>query len=263
MSHPRLRRILLVTPAALAVALAAGSAALAHIEPDPGEAPAGSEQRIVFTVEHGCDDSPTIQLDMRLPEGMTGVTTEPPDGWTGDVVDGVVTFSGGSAPAHEESTFTIVGTLPATPDVTVYFPTVQRCEEGEVRWIDIPSDGSGDEGETPAPAIRLTAPIAPTSSGAPTTTEAAPTTTEAAAATTAAATTTTAATATTAAPTTAAPTTSSSSTTTSSVAPTTTIADAGTSDDGTSTGAIVTAVAIGSAAVLVAGLVIWQIRRRS
>jgi hypothetical protein len=37
----------------------------AHIDPDPQEAPAGSVRSVGFTVEHGCDGSATVQLDMR------------------------------------------------------------------------------------------------------------------------------------------------------------------------------------------------------
>jgi uncharacterized protein YcnI len=264
--HRHLRRLLVAGPVAAAIALTAGSGALAHIVPDPAEAPAGSAPRIAFTVEHGCDGSPTIQLDMRIPDGMTDVTAEPPPGWAGGVDAGVVTFTGGPLPADVEGTFAISGALPSTPDVTIYFPFVQRCEQGEIRWIDVPSDGSGDDLDEPAPAMRLTAPVATTA--APTT--AAPTT---AAPTTAAATTaapTTAASTTAAATTESPPTTSTSSTTstvpdatTSSVAPTTTIEDDGGDDGGGDSGAVFVAASVGAAALVVAGLVIWQIRRRS
>jgi periplasmic copper chaperone A len=41
---------------------------------------------------------------------------------------------------------------------SVYFPTVQRCEEGQTRWIQIPAEGeSAEELEEPAPAVVLTA----------------------------------------------------------------------------------------------------------
>ena len=38
------------------------------------------------------------------------------------------------------------------------FPTVQKCEQGETRWIEIPAEGESEEDlEEPAPAIALTA----------------------------------------------------------------------------------------------------------
>lgn len=253
----RLSRLASTTALTIIVVLAGAAPASAHIDPDPAEAPAGSEQRIGFTVEHGCDTSPTIQLDMRIPEGVTDVRPEPPAGWTGDIVDDVVTFAGGPLPADVEGTFTIVATLPLTPDVTIYFPIVQRCEQGEIRWIDVPSDGSGDDLDEPAPAMLLTAPLATTTIA---TTTIATTTTIAP---------TTVATTTIAPTTTAAP--AATTSTTSTIAATTTIAASTTavpttapddSDGGDSTGAIVIAVAIGGLAIVVAGFVVWQIRRR-
>ena len=132
---PSLR--LLVCGATTTPAVLWGAAtALAHIDPDPKEAPAGSEQSVGFTVEHGCDNSPTVQLDMRLPAGVTNVTPEPPAGWTSSLAVDVITFVGGPLPADVEGTFRVRMTLPPTPGGTIYFPFVQRCEAGEVRWID-------------------------------------------------------------------------------------------------------------------------------
>ncbi|HYN31390.1 MAG TPA: DUF1775 domain-containing protein, partial [Ilumatobacteraceae bacterium] len=65
-----IRRTLLLSSVSAIAAVAFSSAALAHIDPDPTEAQAGSTLSVAFTVEHGCDGSPTIQLDMRLPEGV-------------------------------------------------------------------------------------------------------------------------------------------------------------------------------------------------
>lgn len=135
------------------------SPAFAHVDPDPKEAPAGSEQSVGFTVQHGCDGSPTTQLDMRLPEGVTAAVPEAPDGWTGSVDGEVVTFVGGPLADDVELTFRVSMLLPLTPDATVYFPFVQRCEVGEIRWIDVPQDGSGEELDEPAPAMLLTAPL--------------------------------------------------------------------------------------------------------
>ena len=60
--------------------LAIAGVASAHIDPDPTEAQAGSRLTVGFTVEHGCDGSPTTQLDMRLPDGVTDALPEPVDG---------------------------------------------------------------------------------------------------------------------------------------------------------------------------------------
>ena len=150
--------------------LAFSSPVLAHIDPDPTEAQAGSRLSVGFTVEHGCDGSPTTSLDMRLPDGVIDADPEPPAGWEGSVSDNVVTFVGGPLPDDQELTFNVALTLPATPDISVYFPFVQRCEVGEIRWIDVPSDGSGDDLDEPAPAMALTGPVATPTIPAATTT---------------------------------------------------------------------------------------------
>lgn len=230
----------------------------AHIDPDPKEAPAGSVQIVGFTVEHGCEGSATIQLDMRLPDGVTDAVPEPLAGWTADVSEGVVTFVGGPLPDDVEGTFRVRMTLPMASGTTIYFPFVQRCEQGEIRWIDIPSDGSGTELDEPAPAMNLLAPLPTTSTTAPPTT--APPTTRPPSTTAPATTVTTAAPPTTAGP--ATTTTSTTETATTAAAPTSAASpatDGGEDDRGS--GRVVVA---GTAAAVAAatGLTIWQVRRR-
>ena len=154
------RALVRVVVAAAAAWVVVPGVAFAHIDADPAEVQAGSEQSIGFTVEHGCEGSPTTSLEMRLPDGVSRATPEAPDGWTGTLDGDVVTFTGGPLPADEEMSFAVRMTLPPVVDTTIYFPTVQRCEVGEIRWIGVPSDGSGDESEEPAPAVQLTGPVA-------------------------------------------------------------------------------------------------------
>ena len=151
-----------------------GVTAHAHIEPDPSEAQAGDTVTVGFTVEHGCDGSPTIEIEMRLADGITAATPEPLDGWDESIdteTDGdtlVVTFTGGVLDPDTAGTFDVTMTLPPTPDATIYFPFVQHCEVGEIRWIGIP-DEPGDELDEPAPAMDLIGPIVTTT--APPTTD--------------------------------------------------------------------------------------------
>lgn len=172
MRHRSITAVLLAVVGVLLIP----TAAMAHIDPDPTEAQAGSRLSVGFTVEHGCDGSPTTSLDMRLPDGATYAIPEPPEGWDGSVVDNVVTFEGGLLPDDKELTFNVALTLPPTPDTTVYFPFVQRCEVGEIRWIDVPADGSGEQLDEPAPAMALFGPVATTTTPETTTTVAPPTT---------------------------------------------------------------------------------------
>ncbi len=164
-----IRRTLLLSTVSAIAAVTIASPALAHIDPDPTEAQAGSTLSVAFTVEHGCDGSPTIQLDMRLPDGVTDASPDPIVGWEGSIDSDVVTFVGGPLPDDQEGTFSVTMTLPPTPDTTVYFPFVQRCEVGEIRWIAIPTDDAAAEPEEPAPAMLLTGPVATTTTPATTT----------------------------------------------------------------------------------------------
>ena len=160
-----IRRLVAASAVTVAAALGVVGPALAHIDPDPAEAQAGARLTVGFTVEHGCEGSPTVQLDMRLPAGVADAVAEPVDGWAGavELVDGdtIVTFVGGPLPDDVEATFDVTMTLPPTPDTTIYFPFVQRCEVGEIRWIGIPAE-PGDELDEPAPAMALVGPVATT-----------------------------------------------------------------------------------------------------
>jgi periplasmic copper chaperone A len=177
------RRLVLTAAVTSMSLLTVSGAASAHIDPDPARAQAGSRLTVGFTVEHGCSGSPTVQLDMRLPQGVTDAVTEPLDGWDGsvDAVDGdtIVTFTGGPLPDDVEGTFSVTMTLPRAPDTTIFFPFVQRCEVDEIRWIGIPAR-PGDELDEPAPAMELTGPVAPAPTTVPVTEpiETAPVTTD-------------------------------------------------------------------------------------
>ena len=65
-----LRRLLASAGVVVAALLAIAGPVSAHIDPDPAQARAGSRVTVGFTVEHGCEGSPTTQLDMRLPEAL-------------------------------------------------------------------------------------------------------------------------------------------------------------------------------------------------
>ena len=158
-----IRRFVLAAAACSAALLAVAGPVSAHIDPDPAEAQAGSRLTVGFTVEHGCDGSPTMRLDMRLPEGVIDPVPEPVQGWDESIetIDGdtIVTFAGGPLADDAEGTFGVTITLPPEPDTTIFFPFVQRCEVGEIRWIGLPVE-PGDELDEPAPAMALTGPVA-------------------------------------------------------------------------------------------------------
>jgi uncharacterized protein YcnI len=159
----------------IATALSAAPAA-AHVLLENKEAAVGSQIKAVFIVPHGCSNTDTLKLRVKIPEGVIAVEPESKEGWTvattkgkyaadydyqgGKVSEGVqeVDWSGGRVPAKTRDTFTVDLVLTDTlkPDTTLYFPVVQECEQGVSRWIEIPPEGSDPHAtKWPAPGIKL------------------------------------------------------------------------------------------------------------
>jgi len=139
-------------------ALVAVGAATAHIDPTPAKALVGKTTTVAFTVEHGCDGSPTRMLVMRMPAGLVSAKPVPKAGWTITTAKGggsvrQVTWRG-TLPASRESRFALRLGMPNKPGKTLYFPVVQRCTRGVIRWIEIPQKGQ-PEPEHPAPGVTL------------------------------------------------------------------------------------------------------------
>jgi uncharacterized protein YcnI len=159
---------------AIAIALVA-LPARAHVTLDRNEAPADSFFNAMVNVPHGCEGSPTLKVRVRIPEGVIGVKPQPKAGWeltirkeklaqprvdshgrTITEVVAEVTWTGKLLDENFEQ-FGLHMRLPNKPNETIYFPTVQECETGVHRWIEIPAAGKsrGDYKE-PAPFLRLT-----------------------------------------------------------------------------------------------------------
>ncbi|MPZ59498.1 MAG: DUF1775 domain-containing protein [Rhizobiales bacterium] len=156
------------------VFLLAGNAA-AHVTANPNEAAADSFFRAFLRVPHGCEGSSTVALRVKIPEGLISVKPQMKPGWTIEIkmrkldqpidaghgrmitetVDEVA-WRGGPLPDAYFDEFGLSMKLPAKPGETLYFPTVQECERGVHRWIEIPAAGQKwHELDQPAPFIRL------------------------------------------------------------------------------------------------------------
>jgi uncharacterized protein YcnI len=143
-----------VLGAVVAALTAVAAPAWAHVEINPGQAAAGARVRLTFEVPHGCGESATTGLSIELPAGSSGPAPEGA-GWTTEVEGNVVTWSGGRVDAHALGIFAMTLTLPGTPG-TIWFRTVQTCEQGAHRWVEIPAPGrNGQDLESPAPALVL------------------------------------------------------------------------------------------------------------
>lgn len=155
-AHPARRSLRLPFAVAVGAALALGpaTAALAHIDPDPPSVQAGTEATVSFTVEHGCDGSPTTKVEIQVPDGATDVAGVDGGGFTSSVDGQVVTFEGGPLDAETPQAFVVSFTAPdQAGDVPVKI--IQTCEEGSIDWIEVAAEG-GEEPDHPAPILTIT-----------------------------------------------------------------------------------------------------------
>ena len=166
-----------VAAATGALTLALAGSAGAHITANPGEAPSDGYATLSFEVGHGCEESPTTQLRIRVPPSVPRATPGVHPLWDiatkegkkdkvelhGETITrGVsdVTFTAKQPlPPDRLDSVRLSVKLPAGEEgESVYFPTFQRCEKGQTRWIQIPAEGENpDELESPAPAVVLAA----------------------------------------------------------------------------------------------------------
>lgn len=169
-------RSLTAATAAALISAAIATPAFAHASLEQREAPVGTYQKITLRVPHGCEGSATLKLRVRVPEGVTGVKVQPKPGWTletvkgklakpvsdghgGQITEGVteVVWTGELLDEHYDEFVMRVKLPDAAPaDGWLYWPTVQECEKGAHRWIEIPAAGeSPDDHKEPAPRLKL------------------------------------------------------------------------------------------------------------
>ena len=160
------------------LATLAASSASAHVTLENRQATIGAGYKAVFAVPHGCAGSATTKIRVQIPEGVIAVKPMPKAGWTVETIKGKyaaeydyhgtkysegvkeVVWSGGKLPDDYYDEFVISTFLTGVlkPDTVLYFPTVQECERGISRWIDIPQGGGSapmHEDKWPAPGVKL------------------------------------------------------------------------------------------------------------
>jgi len=165
------------SPFLVAAAMLAATSASAHISLENRQATIGAPYKAVFAVPHGCAGSATIKIRVQIPEGVIAAKPMPKAGWSLDVVNGKyaaqydyhggklsegvkeVVWSGGKLPDHNYDEFVVSTFLTGglKPNSMLYFPVVQECEQGIIRWIDIPDGNAahGDDSKSPAPGVKL------------------------------------------------------------------------------------------------------------
>ena len=161
------RRTLMTASACIATLL--GGEAFAHVSLEQKNVQAGGAFDATFKVGHGCSGSPTVRLNVRIPDGVVAVKPQAKDGWTVTsetgalghaTISGGRTFSDGARtvtwsgllPPHQAGSFTLRAQLAddATVGKRLIFPVYQQCEKGEERWID-----SDEEDDHPAPFLTI------------------------------------------------------------------------------------------------------------
>ena len=161
--------------------LAVATPAFAHVTLEVSRAPVGASYKAVLRVPHGCGAAATKVLKVQVPEGFIGVKPMPKAGWTlatvtakyartyeanhAQISEGVreISWSGPGLPNDQYDEFVFVGTLASDlkPETALYFPTVQECDGGSERWIEIPAAGkSAHDLKAPAPRLDLLPPVA-------------------------------------------------------------------------------------------------------
>jgi uncharacterized protein YcnI len=146
-----------------------GGEAFAHVRLEGKTVQAGASFDATFRVGHGCKGSPTVKLNIRIPNGVVAVEPQAKEGWSVTSASGAldhatgsggrsfsegvkaVTWSGLLSP-HQAGTFTLKARLAddAVAGQRVTFPVYQQCENGEERWID-----PDDEDDHPAPFLTI------------------------------------------------------------------------------------------------------------
>ncbi|WBB82154.1 YcnI family protein [Micromonospora sp. WMMD882] len=169
-----------LTLGAVAVAvLGFAASASAHVTVNPKEATQGGYGRFAFRVPNESDTAATTKVEVVLPENapVGSVSTMPVSGWTvavekrtvdppvevhGSQLTEVVSkltwtaAAGGGVKPGEFQEFPVsMGPLPQVD--TMVFKTLQTYSDGNVqRWIEEPTPG-GEEPDSPAPVLTLTA----------------------------------------------------------------------------------------------------------
>ncbi|WP_033344557.1 YcnI family copper-binding membrane protein [Catenuloplanes japonicus] len=191
------RAALLSLGASVAGVLALAGPASAHVTVNPREAVQGGYAKVDFRVPNESDTASTTKIEVFLPETspIGSVSTQPVPGWEVAIEKGApavpvtahgtqitevvkkVTWTAAAGSEIKPGTFqefgVSLGPLPETDQLV--FKALQTYSDGEVvRWIDEPVAG-GEEPESPAPVLTLTAAGAATDEGAEeTSSEAAP-----------------------------------------------------------------------------------------
>ncbi len=175
------RRALTATAVAggtAALMLAGMSGAAAHVGATPDKTTANSYALVTFGIPHGCDTFGTTKVTITLPAELNDAQPTVNPNWTVEKVEEQLpepkTLDNGTsitkrtsqivytakAPLdpHFRDALVLSIKLPDTPGETLYFPTLQTCEQGQTDWSELPAEGQDPHSlKAPAPSVTVTA----------------------------------------------------------------------------------------------------------
>ena len=142
-------------PRLAAILLVAGfsGAALGHAYVHMTHMPAGWIHDVEVRVPHGCGADPTTEVRVKIPEGVMRVTVAHDPDWKVETImrdldppiemgEGIqisqtvdeIVWSGSELPSRRFGRFLFRAMLPDEPGRILWFKTIQRCGDKELRW---------------------------------------------------------------------------------------------------------------------------------
>lgn len=162
--------------------LAGISGASAHVDATPDTTAANSYSLLSFAIPHGCEHSGTTKMTITLPPELNDAQPTVNANWTAAKVTEKLAapkkLADGSSITKRTSRIVYTAKAPLSPELrdvlvlsvklpdtagkTLYFPTLQNCEQGQTDWSQIPKDGQDEESlQNPAPSVTVTDAVAP------------------------------------------------------------------------------------------------------
>ena len=157
------RRVTLSGLAAMGLVALGATPALAHVTITPSSTAAGATAVLRVEIPHGCEESATTAISIRMPDELADVTASGTDRWAVDQAPDSLTYTTGTPlpdGEHAEVEFSV--RLPDDAGAELVFPVIQQCEEGEAAWTEVAEQGEhaehgADELDRPAPVVVVTA----------------------------------------------------------------------------------------------------------
>lgn len=132
--RPRAIRYMLVGVALLVLLAGTAAPALAHVTASPSFIAQGEGTQLAIAVPNERAPRSTTGLVIELPVGITLLGTASPPGWSSDVANNRVTWTGGRISGTDSITFTMRVRATAPPG-TAALSAAQRYDDGaSVSW---------------------------------------------------------------------------------------------------------------------------------